>query len=112
MAASRPIATLERMIFCPGVDTWRAEVPGNLRKRHGCFSGTKSKALSSGENPASLTSREKWQEAPTPACCPLEPEECPNVSILGSSADSLAATGSSWVGARDLGLISNSHCPA
>lgn len=31
---------------------WQAKVPGSLCKAHGCFSGTKSKALSSGENQA------------------------------------------------------------
>lgn len=100
------------MVFSPGIDTWRAEVPGSLCKARGCFSGTESKALSSGENSASLTSRAKWQEVPTPAYCPREPEKCPNASALGGSADSSAATGGSQVSARDLGLISNSHCPA
>ena len=38
------------------------------------------------ENSASLTSRVKWQEVPTPACRPREPEKCPNASALGSSA--------------------------
>ena len=38
------------------------------------------------ENSASLTSRVKWQEVPTPACHPREPEKCPNASALGSSA--------------------------
>lgn len=33
-------------VFSPGVDTWRAEVPGSLCKACGCFSGTKSKAVS------------------------------------------------------------------
>lgn len=104
-AVSRPAAIPGRMFSLLVVDTWRAGVPGSLCKALGCFSRTKSKALSSGENSACLTSRAKWQEAPTPACCPQEPEKCPNVSALGGSADCPAAAGSSRVGARDLLLL-------
>lgn len=87
-AVGRPGVPSGKMFCSPGVDMWQAEVPGSLCKASGCFSGTKSKAPSSRENSASLTSRAKWQEVPTPACCPREPEKCPNASALGSSADS------------------------
>lgn len=104
----RPGATPGRVIFSPGVDTWQAESPTSLCNAHGCFSGTKSEAWSLGENSASLTSRGKWQEVPTPACCPREPEKCPNASALGSSA----AAGSSPLSPGSSRSVSNSHCPA
>lgn len=101
----RSEATPGRVFLSPVVHV-KAEVPGSLCNAHGCFSGTKSKAPGSTENSASLTSRVKWQEVPAPACCPWEPGKCPNASALGSSADSLAAMGGSWIGATDLGFTS------
>lgn len=86
MAMSRPAATLGRMFFRPVVDTWRAEVPGSLCKAHGWFSRTESKALSSGENLASLTSRAKRQEVPLPACCPPRAREMSKCTSSGWSS--------------------------
>lgn len=74
------------MFFSPVVDTWQARLPESLCKAHGCFSGTKSRAWSLGEDSASLTSRAKGREVPTPACCPWEPEKCPDASAVSSSA--------------------------
>ena len=87
-AVSRPAATLGRMFFRPVVDTWRTEVPGSLCKGCGCFSRTKSKALSSGENSACLTSRLKWQERHLP---PVAPRSQRNVQMYQLWAAQLTA---------------------
>ena len=79
------------MFFSPVVDTWQARLPESLCKAHGCFSGTKSRAWSLGEDSASLTSRAKGREVPTPACCPWEPEKCPNASAVSSSAAAVSS---------------------
>lgn len=41
---------LGKMFFSPVVDTWQAGLPESLCKARGCFSGTKSRAWSLGEN--------------------------------------------------------------